>query len=155
MSNTELDCEEGLEHLTVDAGEPEMVFALFVHRLVGLMLITEAFPLGSWVNNESDVGGPLATPHIPCKSPLRATHRHPGLNSRYRQTLTTNKKRHERMIESEERSPEELSKRNQVLFYKRKHIALLAELWGKLDGFGYIMHVAAKMAPWGCFSLSV
>ncbi len=55
-----------------------MVFVLFMHRLVGLMLIAVVFPLGSWVNNESDVGGPPATPHIPQQSPLRATHGHPG-----------------------------------------------------------------------------
>ena len=58
-------------------GDPESVFVLFVRRLVGLMLIAVAFPLGSRVNNEADVGGPAATPHIPPASPLREkTHTH-------------------------------------------------------------------------------
>lgn len=51
MSNTEL---EGTP--AGDVGEPE-IFVLFVHILVGLMLIAVVF-LGSWINNEPDVGGP-------------------------------------------------------------------------------------------------
>ena len=59
------------------------VLVLFVRRLVGLMLIAAAFPPGSRVNNEADVGGPPATPHIPPASPLREkTLAHPGPNWR-------------------------------------------------------------------------
>lgn len=75
--------KEGCQTPAVDVVDIEMVFMLFVHRLVGLMLITVVFPRGSWVNNQFDVGGPWATPtHIPKVSPLGAAHGNPGLNLR-------------------------------------------------------------------------
>lgn len=138
--NTELDYEQQKERCTtpaVDLGDPVIVCLLFVHRLLGLMLITAVFPLGSWVNKEFNVGGPLATPHIPSESPLGEA-----------QTSWTK-------LEVRLLNDKQVQVTLESFFEKQpsgvftKHFA--CRTLEKIGWFGHVTH----MAPWGCFSLSV